>query len=67
MTWFPCHDCGGRVGLLIRGACRWCEPELHAEHEEQLARVERAMLQFKAQTGQDALSDYNAFARWCGQ
>lgn len=62
--WFPCFDCGGQVGPLIRGSCRFCEPELHAAHTAMLDEIGRAMDAYQQATGKEALEDFDAFEEW---
>ncbi len=61
---FPCFDCGGHVGLLILGSCRFCEPELHAGFDAAMRRVESEDRAYFVATGKLPLQDWAAFEAW---
>lgn len=59
-----CQRCLRHNGLLIRGLCRDCDPQLHAEHKSDLENMGKLEDLFKRATGKSALEDWDGFERF---
>ena len=53
--------CKEQRGLLFRGMCRSCAPDLHEANDAVNALMGRIMAEFEAETGESALSSWRDF------
>jgi len=59
-----CLHCFEIHGLLIRGFCVRCRPDLHSDHEKRLQIIGEASDAFRSFSGKDALEEWSAFERF---
>lgn len=60
----PCLRCGEINGVLYRGLCSICAPELHEKHKLETEYWHSIFNQYQEETGRDVLEDWNQFEKW---
>ena len=67
-----CQDTGPKpvycphllMRFTIKGRCKECAPEIHAEHEAWAALWQRTRDRYRTETGREPLADWAAFETW---